>query len=376
MCGHVGFISKWASSTTPAENKLFQEMLLLDQLRGEDGTGITVIGADQGVDVYKGAETYQDFIRDPKVKVGAHRTVGVKALLGHNRKTTSGGSVDVNTHPFVFDDRYVFAHNGTLTNHRTALSNTEVDSVALGDALVRLNGDVTAIGKVLDKVYGAWACVWYDNVEHKLFFLRNDQRPFSFVFTEGGDMAYASEAWMATVALERNGKKVKKVMPAVAGTLYTLDLSKTGDIVLEETPVPFSPKYHGTYTTTTAHIPAKKGKKNRDEGFPLDDVAKELAKQDWQGFFVEKVRCVVADPAPGQVYDWILTGGSADLGPNVHFIGTIQNLFPYEAHKMEKERTFVEGFVTETEIKPAGPVSPRSLLVTMSELVENQGHTC
>jgi hypothetical protein len=374
MCGHVGFISKWSTSITPAESRLFQEMLLIDQLRGEDGTGITVIGSDQGVDVFKGAETFQDFAKAAAVRSGLQRTQGVKALLGHNRKTTSGGSVDVNTHPFVFDDRYVFAHNGTLHNHRVALSNTEVDSVALGDALVRLGGEPTAIGKVLDKVMGAWACVWYDNVENKLFFLRNEQRPLSFVFTEGGDMAYASEAWMASVALERNGKKVKRVKSADPRVLYTLDLSKTGDIVLEETSIPFSPKAPGMYTPTTAVIPTKKGKKQ--PAYSLEMLAQDLTKQDWQGFFVEKVRCAVANPEPGKVYDWILTGGCADLGPDVHFIGTIQNLFPYEAHAMERTRTFVEGYVTMTEINPAWNNQPARLLVTMAELVENKGQVC
>jgi glucosamine 6-phosphate synthetase-like amidotransferase/phosphosugar isomerase protein len=110
---------------------VFEEMLYIDALRGEDATGVACVNINHGAKVFKEASHSAWFVYNKEYDDARNSFLSKgKALLGHNRKATIGGKKDENAHPFVFDDRYVFFHNGTLNNHRK-LANTEVDSEAL-----------------------------------------------------------------------------------------------------------------------------------------------------------------------------------------------------------------------------------------------------
>lgn len=146
-----------------------------------------------------------------------------KVLLGHNRKKTIGKLSDETAHPFVIDNRYVFMHNGTLRNHEK-LHKTEVDSEALGMHLTRCEGDPGAIEKALADVDGAYACMWIDQEQSKVFLLRNHERPLFVAKTNIGLIIGSEYGFIAAAAL-RNRVEFKDCKAIETDTLYTIDVS-------------------------------------------------------------------------------------------------------------------------------------------------------
>lgn len=94
----------------------------------------------------------------------------------------------------------------------------------MGLHLTKCNGDVKAIGELLDKVTGAYACVWYDADKHTVYMLRNFERPLNIVLFENGSIAYASETWIAIGPAIRNHYKVKETYSLDPGHLYSIKL--------------------------------------------------------------------------------------------------------------------------------------------------------
>jgi hypothetical protein len=161
------------------------------------------------------------------------------AFLGHNRKKTIGENKEESAHPFIVDGRYIFFHNGTLTNwkqlikdHPNPLS-IEVDSEALALRLAPLNGDVDAIAELMQDVWGAYACMWFDTLDLKLHILKNDQRPLWYGETPFG-YGLASEPNILITCLGRNQTTIKNLVEFKKGILYTLDLATTGSVFQEE----------------------------------------------------------------------------------------------------------------------------------------------
>lgn len=327
-------------------------MLYIDALRGEDATGVACVSTLQGAQVFKEASHSAWFVYDKDYdKARSSFLKTGKALLGHNRKATIGGKKDENAHPFVFDDRFVFFHNGTLNNHRK-LANTEVDSEALGMFLTKCEGDVEKIAELLEQVTGAYACVWYDADKHKVYFLRNHERPLSLVVFENGSIGYASEAWIAIGPGIRNYYKVKETINAEAGTLYSIDLT---DMVpkIESEVVPKKATPSVVYATATGGTKGIVGVGKRQIKSLLNDI-----KTNYIGFFVDDLQCATFDPQVAEVYDYMFTGTHDDY-PGVVFKFNSKDLFPYEAEEMlgryvsavYDSHSFLKGNVLEVWVK-------------------------
>ena len=329
MCGLVGLIHNANNGFNTKDVTAFEEMLYVDALRGEDATGVACITTKQGAVILKEAShsawfTYdKDYVTESKqfIQTG-------KALLGHNRKATIGGRKDENAHPFVFDDRYVFFHNGTLNNHKQ-LADTEVDSEALGMHLTKCNGDVEAIAELLERVKGAYACVWYDADKHTLYLLRNSERPLSVLHFENGTMAYASEAWIAAGPAQRNYLKVKEITHLLPHTLYSVDLKQMVPILQSETlPKKATPSITHTATVIGGITKQIVGLGKRQVKATLNHI-----KTNYVGFFIDDAQCSILDPNPAEVYQHIFSGTHDDY-PGVIFKFTAEDLFPYEAEEM------------------------------------------
>lgn len=238
---------------------MLEDLLYVDALRGGDATGLCVVTNNQGAEVIKEATHSVCFNYDKNydevMKIAYSKG---RALLGHNRKKTSGGSDDAHAHPFVIDNKYVFFHNGTIYNHKQ-LGDTEVDSEALGQVLCRCDGDAKKIEEALGKVNGAYACVWWDKELNKLFFIRNKDRPLYLAEFEGGGFIYSSEAWMAMGISARRNKKIKKSENLEENVLYSIELKDWGmDIVKEKLEVK---KYTAPTKTPTGTEHGKSGTK-------------------------------------------------------------------------------------------------------------------
>jgi predicted glutamine amidotransferase len=219
MCGHVGV----AGRIFKQDEQAFRNMLVLDSIRGEDSTGAAVIHKNKEVSLVKRvgdpfnvlyAKEYSAALKKP-----------VRAIIGHNRFATMGGVSAETAHPFEFPT-LVGAHNGTLKNKYKLddSKNFTVDSENLFHHIEK-NGLTNAL-EVID---GAWALVWWDKVAETINFLRNNERPFFMAMSEDNNTIFwASESWMLSVALSRNGVKHQAIIPLDVNTHLSIHINSNG----------------------------------------------------------------------------------------------------------------------------------------------------
>lgn len=112
MCG----IFAWAGTNPKQFNKAKYDIQgLYNNSRGGDSSGVTTDG-----EIYHGTllnKNYNDFIVGP----GYDPPTRIPVVIGHTRKSSSGGISAVNAHPFGFGDynegfEFIGVHNGTLHN--------------------------------------------------------------------------------------------------------------------------------------------------------------------------------------------------------------------------------------------------------------------
>lgn len=351
MCGLVGIISKWSTGFLQRDVTIFEELLYIDALRGDDATGVAVISKFQGASVFKEASHANWFLSDKEyLKARETFTTETKALLGHNRKATSGGRKDEQAHPFVIDDRFVFFHNGTLTAHKH-LHNTEVDSEALGMVLSRCEGDSGKLSEALSRISGAYACVWYDVEKHTIYFLRNAQRPLYLGITDSGDIYYASEAWMYYGSGVRNHTKIKESKLIDVDTLYEVSLDDVS-LTIKETKLPKKVQLP-LPTPSKAAITTLGGASSTITEFftkkELRRTVADLKKSDYFAFGVEEAICSSdQDPINSCCYDWLILGTLEEY-PGAVFKAVVKDKFPYEVEELYNK--LAHGYVDDIEVK-------------------------
>lgn len=221
MCGLVAVISKSYNGFTIKEKDIFDELLYIDALRGEDSTGVMAIDTDGNLELAKEASASGYFqLSDEYKKLTTGAVRNGAALVGHNRKATKGNITDENAHPFVVDDRVVLVHNGTLYGDHKKIADTEVDSHAIAHLIHQKGDDVEAALKELN---GAYALIWYDVQAKTMNFVRNSQRPLCFIETFNS-WIWASEPGMLSWILSRNQiapLQGAKITMLPEGELYT-----------------------------------------------------------------------------------------------------------------------------------------------------------
>lgn len=208
---------------TFTEEKIFNQLLVMDSLRGTDSTGIAVIPRVGEVKIAKElGDPYLlfDTKRHTKAMSGTQR-----GIIGHNRYATIGNVTNKNAHPFEFTT-LVGAHNGTLTSkwklHEA--KDFSVDSENLYHHIDKLG-----LKDALENMAGAWALVWWDKVNESINFLRNQERPLYWAMTDDKKFMYwASEAWMIDAALGRNGVKHSAPEMFKENVHYSIPVDRNG----------------------------------------------------------------------------------------------------------------------------------------------------
>lgn len=246
MCGLVGV----AGTISAKDEKVFKNLLVLDQLRGEHSTGILSVTSTYSTEVLKkmgGHAELKQYKQYDEIFRKCHRV-----LMGHNRWATQGAVNHVNAHPFEFKT-IIGAHNGTLRNKHALpdAKNFEVDSENLYHAIEK--DGLEASIKITN---GAYALTWWNKDEKSLNFLRNSERPLHFCHSEDGKVLYwASEPWMLRVALERNTVKHGEIysLKEMAHWSISFEGYKASDKVPTGVVKQIKP-----YVAPVTHFPAKK----------------------------------------------------------------------------------------------------------------------
>lgn len=180
MCGLVAMVSKSRNGFSSKNFDMFDILLFVDQMRGQDSTGVYQVNNLGNVSIAKKAVNSTDFLNEAAYK--NLRVDGIRngwAMVGHNRKATRGTINDQNAHPFWVDDKVVLVHNGSYYGDHKHLKETEVDSEAIAHVLA----DEPDVDKAMQQINAAYALIWYDIPNKTLNVLRNKERPLFWVET-------------------------------------------------------------------------------------------------------------------------------------------------------------------------------------------------
>lgn len=246
MCGLIGGVTIHKNGFLYSDLKILEDLLHINTLRGEDGTGLGLYCTDGNAQIIKEASVFYNFKKNSFYGDLTKKILSCgKVLIGHNRKATVGTIDDESSHPFFIEDRYIFCHNGTLnaqlmleklfkeSNSKHKLQ-SKVDSEILGSLICPLSNDKEKFTALLNKISGAWACVWIDLQEEKLYFLRNRERSLFLARCTNG-IFWSSEIEFLYTSFNRNKVKIEESIILEENVLYTIDLKeKVLDINKEE----------------------------------------------------------------------------------------------------------------------------------------------
>jgi len=204
MCGLVMLVTKNKNGFSQPQQNIFNTLFYLSGgFRGQDGAGVFVVDNLGNVSLAKDALRVHNFLNTKEfTELESLAYKDGWAMVAHNRAATRGGVSDVYSHPFVIDDQIVLVHNGTFVGSHKHIKDTDVDSEAIGHALL----EEKDIGAALKKINAAYALMWYNIENKKLHVIRNDSRPLWYM--ELPDCyVYASEEIFLKFAVEKFGLK-------------------------------------------------------------------------------------------------------------------------------------------------------------------------
>lgn len=227
MCGIVAMIAKKDNGFNWKDKSMFRQMLLANTVRGDDSTGVFGVNKYGNLKMMKNAKPAQ-YMLDTKAYKEFEDDIftNMRFVVGHNRASTRGATIDENAHPFI-QDHICLIHNGTLTSHRH-LANVDVDSHAICKAFAEKGHKA-----VFPEIYGAFALIWYDALEKRLYLGRNKERPLWLVDTD--DAIYiASEPEMLIWLYRRTYNKACKPCYLMEDKLYHWDLGQKAKIFTYE----------------------------------------------------------------------------------------------------------------------------------------------
>lgn len=229
MCGLLGLIARTNSGFLHGDLQAFEQMLVVNTVRGADSVGAFTKFGNGDVRAIKHGGNPFNLLRTSEWREYRQAVIHRgKFLVGHNRKATMGEINTDNAHPFV-EDHIALVHNGTLRSQNNLTKRqTVVDSNAIAHALAEEEGDPR---KVLDRIDGAFALIWYNAKEDKLYAARNEERTLVLIESDR-HWVLASETWIAAYPMSRNNLEVKNVTVIKHNELY--EFGRGGEFKVSE----------------------------------------------------------------------------------------------------------------------------------------------
>lgn len=235
MCGLVGIISKTNTGFTKEDIKILKQLIEVNTLRGADSTGLFYVNEFNNIYGIKDNIPGYNFTNTKDCEdIFADIYLSGVAAFAHNRFATLGHKTAENAHPFT-KDHICLIHNGTIYNHRKFDNTCNVDSQAITNAFAR-----DGHSKVIPDIDGAYAFIWTDLKENKIFILRNEERPL-WVIETNTTFYIGSEARMLDWIVGRNIKLLTKDTNAYFENhyLYSIDLNdRAAGLTRKELPKP------------------------------------------------------------------------------------------------------------------------------------------
>ena len=211
MCGLISFLSSKNAGMFDSDLSAFEQLLYADVLRGKDSTGVFVVNSTgKEIRGAKEASPAYEFMRHNDWKALRQFAVNQgRGIIGHNRAATKGSVTDDNAHPFR-EGNIVMVHNGTLYGDYAKQIDVkvDVDSHAICHLLNEHGTD--EVEKVINKIEGAYALIWFDKRDGSYNFLRNAQRPLYHCYNNDG-WWWGSEDSMLEWVLDRTNKDQAEV---------------------------------------------------------------------------------------------------------------------------------------------------------------------
>lgn len=239
MCGIVGMVSSNPAGFNWEHTRLFDNLLWVNTLRGEDSTGVFGVRKSGNVDYLKTVGTPHVMFQDKQYEDFRDEIFSsFHMVVGHNRKATKGSITDENAHPFV-EGNTILVHNGTLTNHKSLTDiDVNVDSHAILHSITERGYEDT-----IKDIQGAFTLAWYDAEDKTLRVTRNKERPL-YIANTFGAWFFASEKEMLELVLGRSNTKITEITEVEPGMMYFWDLEDKKNMWYKKLELWSPPKSH------------------------------------------------------------------------------------------------------------------------------------
>lgn len=215
---------------------MFEELMLLSNLRGWEGAGFIGQRRDMKLYTHKTMRTGLDLVHSAPFQGMVNDRSGnhtIRLLIGHTRWPTKGDRVIDNVHPHDFPN-VIGVHNGTLSR---VAGHSVPDGASDSRLLYEAFNEEDPIGALKGST-GAYALAWVDKVANTLNLVRNWHRPLWIaklnVNKKAGTMGtllFSSERIFLEFVLTRsNQMKNAELEEISAEKLYTFNLKDLSGI--------------------------------------------------------------------------------------------------------------------------------------------------
>jgi predicted glutamine amidotransferase len=252
MCGICGVKTKKGQPLTTNQYKRFLQLLVLNEVRGDDSTGVAYVS--DKVRIKKDITPAKKFVVD--LIHSKYKLKGTHTLLGHTRFATVGEVTKKNAHPYRIG-KVVGVHNGMLNNYKDIYPKAKVDSQGIFKAL---DSEPTILN-AFEKLQGSFAIAHLNIDDKDKLYLTRSGNPLFIAETDGA-YYFSSIQDSLDLILLGIGYSITQVEPD-----YCWELSKMG---IKKFKVKFKEASVITYSYPTADSYYYGGGYNRwnnDTGF-------------------------------------------------------------------------------------------------------------